>query len=73
MNIYEELEKKKYDFLNKDDLSSKIILMTLGGSRAYGTNIASSDIDVRGIALNTSREILLGKDFGQVVEKIQIQ
>ena len=69
MNIYEELEKKKYDFLNKDDLSSKIILMTLGGSRAYGTNIDGSDIDVRGIALNTSREILLGEDFGQVVDE----
>ena len=40
--------------------------MTLGGSHAYGTNVETSDIDIRGIAVNQGKDILLGKDFEQV-------
>ena len=59
-----------YDFLRTNEhLGNNIILLGLGGSHAYGTNIEGSDVDIRGCALNTKDEILLGKDFEQVVNK----
>ena len=65
MNINQIKDKifnnEEYNFLwNNDKLNNNIILLTLGGSHAYGTNLDSkiSDIDVRGITLNTSKEIL---------------
>lgn len=62
------LNDNKYNFLKSDNhLGNSIILLGLGGSYAYGTNIETSDIDIRGIALNSSYEILCGKDFEQVV------
>lgn len=64
------LENKEYDFLKTDErLKNNIILLTYGGSLAYGTNTETSDIDVRGIALNSKREILTGNyQFEQVIE-----
>jgi len=65
MNINQIKDKifnnEEYNFLwDNDKLNNNIILLTLGGSHAYGTSLNSkiSDIDVRGIALNTSKEIL---------------
>lgn len=69
--IKEKLQSSDYDFLRNDNrLKSNIILLGLGGSYAYGTAKpdGSSDLDVRGIALNSKNEILLGRDFEQVVD-----
>lgn len=58
----------EYDFLRTNPhLGKNIILLGLGGSHAYGTNIESSDLDVRGIALNSREEILTNDKFEQVV------
>lgn len=66
--IKEKLKTYEYDFLRQDKkLGSNIILLTLGGSHAYGMDQAGSDLDVRGIALNSKEEVLLGTDFLQVV------
>lgn len=66
--IKETLKSNEYDFLRTDPhLEENIILLTLGGSHAYGMDKESSDLDVRGIALNPKRDILLGTDFEQVV------
>lgn len=60
---------KSYEFLKTNEhLGDNIVLLGLGGSYAYGTNIETSDIDIRGIATNSKREILLGEDFEQVVD-----
>lgn len=71
MNIVEIRElanSNEYDFLRNDSrLGDNIILLTLGGSYAYGMNNENSDVDFRGIALNSKSEILLGKDFEQVL------
>lgn len=72
MNIVEIKNKLKtdtYDFLRENEnLGDNIILLGLGGSYAYGTNNENSDVDIRGVATNTKRNILVGKDFEQVVE-----
>ena len=61
------LKTKEYDFLRTNEhLGKNIILLTLGGSHAYGTNNKDSDLDIRGIAINSKRDILLGHDFNQV-------
>lgn len=67
--IKSTLKSTEYDFLRTDKtLGKNIILLTLGGSHAYGMDKEGSDLDVRGIALNNKSEILLGKDFEQVVD-----
>lgn len=66
--IKERIKSNEYDFLREDkNLGSNIIILTLGGSHAYGMDKETSDLDVRGIALNPKEEILLGTDFEQVV------
>lgn len=73
MNISEIkkiIESSEYDFLRNDEnLGENIILLGLGGSHAYGTNNENSDLDIRGIATNSRRNILIRKDFEQVVER----
>jgi len=67
--IKEKLRSEDYGFLREHkNLGSNIIVLTLGGSYAYGMNKENSDLDVRGIALNTKEEILLGTDFEQVAD-----
>lgn len=66
--IKEKLKSEEYSFLRNDkNLVNNIILLTVGGSHAYGMEREGSDLDVRGIALNSKREVLLGTDFEQVV------
>lgn len=58
----------EYDFLREDEhLKDRIVLLTLGGSYAYGTNIETSDVDIRGCALNAPSDILGMTNFEQVV------
>ena len=66
--IKETLSSPEYSFLRENEhLGKRIILIALGGSHAYGTNVETSDLDVRGCALNTKEEILTNKYFEQVV------
>ena len=65
-NIKEKLQTKEYDFLRIDKhLGNNIILLTVGGSHAYGTNTENSDLDIRGCALNSKEEILCNDKFEQ--------
>ena len=64
------IQTPEYDFLRTNEhLGSNIILLTLGGSHAYGTNVESSDVDIRGCALNSKDEILTNKNFEQFVNE----
>ena len=69
--IRAKLKTSEYDFLrNNKHLGSNIILLGLGGSYSYGMNIeGKSDIDIRGVALNSKEEILLLQNFGQIVDE----
>lgn len=67
--IKEKLKSEEYGFLREHgNLGNNIIILTLGGSHAYGIDKEGSDLDVRGIALNSKENILLGTDFEQVVD-----
>lgn len=68
-----KLDGTDYDFLRKDyRLGDNIILLTTGGSYAYGTNINTkghvSDFDVRGIFLNSKEELLTMNCFNKPIE-----
>lgn len=67
--LHKIIEGEEYLFLRDNvHLGKNIILLGLGGSHGYGTNIETSDVDVRGIAVNSRREILLGNGFDQVID-----
>ena len=67
--IREKLKSEEYNFLrNNNHLGDNIILLTLGGSHAYGMDKEGSDLDIRGISLNSREDILLGTDYEQVVD-----
>lgn len=68
--IKDLLKTDDYDFLRTNPhLGKNIILLGLGGSYAYGTNVEGSDVDIRGIALNSREDILCGHQFQQVVHE----
>jgi len=66
--IKEMVAGSEYDFLRTNPhLKDRIIFLTLGGSYSYGTNVETSDVDVRGCALNTPSDLLGLTNFEQVV------
>lgn len=67
--IKQLVASKEYDFLRTDPhLGDRIMFLTLGGSYSYGTNVPTSDVDVRGCAMNNASEIVGLSNFEQFVE-----
>ncbi|MBM7836342.1 nucleotidyltransferase domain-containing protein [Clostridium sardiniense] len=65
-NIINKINTKEYNFLSENEhLGDNIILLTLGGSHAYGTNVEGSDLDIRGIAVERPKEIIGLSSFEQ--------
>lgn len=63
------LQQPEYDFLRKDPkLGDNICLLGYGGSYAYGANVEDSDVDIRGIALNSKEELFTDSCFEQIVD-----
>lgn len=63
------LNMPEYSFLKENqNLDKNICILGLGGSRAYGTNLPESDIDIRGVAVRRKEDILLGNDFENFVD-----
>ena len=59
MNNKEILNGTEYRFLQTNEhLGKHVILLGLAGSYSYGTNIDTSDIDVRGITLNQKSDLI---------------
>lgn len=67
---WEIMRNKDYAFLTESPLlGENIILLTLSGSHAYGTNIETSDIDCRGITYNPLDSLLGNKVFEQFEDR----
>ena len=63
------LNSPEYDFLkNNEHLGDNIILLGLTGSHGCGTANENSDVDLRGIALPSKRDLLCYGDFEQFTE-----
>lgn len=58
-----------YDFLTNEPVlrNRDTLFLCLGGSYAYGTNVETSDVDVRGAVMNTEEELLGLSNFEQYV------
>ena len=67
--INKPVNAKDYAFLDHNENLHKPILIGLGGSHAYGTDVPGSDIDIRGIAMHDKNDILLGNGFEQVINE----
>ena len=53
------LSQPEYTFLKTEErLKNNIILLGLAGSHSYGTNVPTSDIDIRGLSRNTKEDLL---------------
>lgn len=54
LHIKDLIASGEYEFLKSNEhLGNRIIMLGLGGSHAYGTNIETSGLDVRCCALNS--------------------
>lgn len=70
-DIKKTLHNPEYDFLKSNPLlNENICILGLGGSHAYGTNTDNSDLDIRGAATKSFKEIMHGEDFEQVCDNI---
>ena len=69
LNKHNNINMSDYDFLNTEPNLKHPIIIGLGDSHAYGTDIETSDMDIRGVALHSKDDILLGRGFEQVVNE----
>lgn len=69
MDIRGILSQDEYNFIRTDEhLGKHVILLGLAGSYSYGTNIETSDIDVRGITLNRKSDLIGLTQYEQYVD-----
>ena len=63
------LQTSDYDFLRTNErLGDRIMLLGLSGSYGYGTNREGSDVDFRGVTLQTPSDLLGLTSFEQYVD-----
>ena len=68
-NINEVIKQPEYKFIHEEPhLKNKIMFLTFGGSISYGTNLPTSDIDIRGVALNSPSELIGIKQYEQFTD-----
>lgn len=68
--IRDKLNTGAYDFLRTDPhLGGNLLILTTAGSIAYGTNVETSDIDIRGVTLETRQDLLGLSSFEQFEDR----
>jgi predicted nucleotidyltransferase len=69
IQINELIKNDEYKFLYENEhLKNKLIFLCLGGSHAYGTNIETSDIDLRGCVAPSVSDLIGFSEFSEIVE-----
>ncbi len=69
MNFKKLIHTPEYDFLWQDEhLGENLILLSVAGSYAYGTNNEFSDYDIRGIAVNRKSDLIGLGSYDQYVD-----
>lgn len=64
--IKDKLKSKEYDFLRTDkNLGNNIIILTLGGSHAYGMDKEGSDLEVTLFTANQPNFQKRGENYGK--------
>lgn len=70
MEFNKILQQTEYGFIKTNErLGRHVILLGLAGSYSYGTNIGTSDIDIRGITLNQKSDLIGLTQFEQYVDE----
>lgn len=70
LNIEDIVLQPEYNFLYENEhLKNRLLFITFGGSHSYGTNVEGSDVDIRGIAMNSVQDILGLSNFEQFVDE----
>jgi predicted nucleotidyltransferase len=65
-----KLAGPEYDFLHGDPrLGGNILILTVAGSLAYGTDVKGSDMDLRGVTLETENDVLGLSSFEQFEDR----
>lgn len=67
LNLKEIISRPEYKWL--EEYKDRLCFITLGGSHAYGTNVETSDIDIRGVMLPTKEELIGLKNFEQRLDE----
>jgi uncharacterized protein len=71
-NIEKMTDDEKLDYFDKQEYAEEHkIIEVLAGSHAYGTNIATSDIDLRGVFVETQKNLILRPPFTQYMDMIK--
>ena len=66
--IQATIQSSDYDFLRKEPrLGDNIMFLTVAGSHAYGTNVETSDLDIRGCAFNSRSDLIGLSNFEQFI------
>ncbi len=69
MGFEDILNANNYKFLRENPKLNNILFLTLSGSISYGTNISDSDIDLRGVLIESKEDILGFGNFEQYEDK----
>lgn len=69
-HIKDKLNSSEYDFIRTNPhLGGNILILTTAGSIAYGTNVNTSDIDIRGVTVERKQDIMGLSSFEQFEDR----
>lgn len=69
-DVKKALNSSKYEFVRSDPhLGKNVLILTAAGSIAYGTNIESSDIDIRGVTVESRHDLMGLSSFEQFEDR----